>query len=317
MLEKYLNNIIEGDCLELMKNIPSNSIDMTFADPPFNLKKKYNHYEDSKEKTEYLEWCNTWMSEMVRITKSTGSIFVHNIPRWLTYFTEHLNKIAYFRHWIAWDAGGAPMGKTLLPNHYGILYYTKSKSYKDFKFYDIRVPHPRCRSCNELLKDYGGKKDQAHVFGPLASDVWNDIHRLRHKKRRDEHPCQLPVPLLERLILMTTDENDIVFDSFMGTGTTAVAAKQLGRNFIGIDIDQKYIEIAKNNISRAIESKINGCYLSLYLGKIRTIRHKDYDKIFKDYKNNTKLTIIYTNSNKEIKKKRILSNITPLKLLYK
>lgn len=278
-MKKYLNNIIQGDCIKVLKEISDNSVDMTFADPPFNLKKKYNHYEDSKEKQDYLNWCNDWINEMVRITKPTGAIFVHNIPRWLNYYAEHLNKIAYFRHWISWDAGGAPMGKTLLPNHYGILYYTKSKSYKEFKFYDIRYPHPKCRICHEFLKDYGGKKAQAHHFGPLLSDVWSDIHRIRHKKRRDAHPCQLPIPLLERLILMTTDESDIILDPFIGTGTTAVAAKQLGRNYIGIEIDDKYIKIAEENIAMAKETKINNCYVSVYLSRIRTMRDKDFKEI--------------------------------------
>lgn len=287
-IKKFENKIILGDCLEVMRQIPDNSVDMTFADPPFNLKKKYNHYEDTKEKEEYLEWCKKWIGEMVRITKPSGSIFVHNIPRWLTYFAEYLNKIAYFRHWISWDSGGAPMGKTLLPNHYGILYYTKSKSYKEFKFYDIRYPHPRCRVCKELLKDYGGKKDQAHDFGPLLSDVWSDIHRIRHKKRRDEHPCQLPVPLLERLILMTTDEGDIVLDPFVGTGTTAVAAKRLGRKYIGIDIDPQYVKISEKNLKQARETKINGCYVSIYLGQIKTMRDKDFKEIWKNRKGDLK-----------------------------
>ena len=282
---EYSNNIIQGDCLAVLKEIPDNSVDMTFADPPFNLKKKYNHYEDSKEKQDYLDWCNYWISEMVRITKPTGAIFVHNIPRWLSYYAEHLNRIAYFRHWISWDSGGAPMGKTLLPNHYGILYYTKSKSHKEFKFYDIRYPHPKCRVCHEFLKDYGGKKAQAHPFGPLLSDVWSDIHRIRHKKRRDEHPCQLPIPLLERLILMTTDEGDVILDPFMGTGTTAVAAKRLGRNYIGIEIDEKYIKIAQKNIEETIETKINGKYVSIYLDNIRTMRDKDFCQIWGDSDN--------------------------------
>lgn len=289
MIKKYLNKIIQGDCLKILKKIPDNSVDMTFADPPFNLKKIYNHYEDSKEKQDYLSWCNDWMSEMVRVTKPTGAIFVHNIPRWLNYFAEHLNKIVYFRHWIVWDSGGAPMGKTLLPNHYGILYYTKSKSYNEFKFNDIRCPHPRCRICDEFLKDYGGKKDQAHGFGPLLSDVWSDIHRIRHKKRRDAHPCQLPIPLLERLILMTTEEGDFVLDPFIGTGTTAVAAKQLGRNYIGIEIDSDYVKIAKKNIEEARKTKINGRYVSIYLGHIRTMRDKDFKEIWNNKKDDLKL----------------------------
>ena len=272
MENKWINKIIKGDCLNILKKIPSNSIDMTFADPPFNLKKKYSHYEDSKQTKEYLNWCEKWMSEMVRVTKTTGTIFVHNIPKWLSCYTAHLNNIAFFRHWIAWDSGGAPLGKTLLPNHYGILYYTKSANYKDFKFYDIRQPHPKCRVCHSFLKDYGGKRAQAHSFGPLLSDVWTDIHRLRHKKRRDEHPCQLPIPLLERLILMTTDPGDIVLDPFMGTGTTAVSAKKLGRKYVGIELDPAYVKIAEQNIKLVKESKAGQHFASFYLKKIRTMR---------------------------------------------
>ena len=175
------------------------------------------------------------------------------------------------------------MGKTLLPNHYGILYYTKSENYKDFKFYDIRQAHARCRSCDSLLKDYGGKKHLAHAFGPLLSDVWTDIHRIRHKKRRDLHPCQLPIPLLERLILMTTDENDIVLDPFMGTGTTAVAAKRQGRNYIGVELDTEYVNIAKQNIKETKQTKIGDFFVSIYLDKIKTIRNDDFEKILSEH----------------------------------
>ena len=279
MIEKYLNKVIEGDCLSTLAKIPSDSVDMTFADPPFNLNKKYNKYADTKEQNDYVDWCNAWIGEMVRVTKPSGAIFLHNIPRWLSYYATYLNTVAYFKHWIVWDSGGSPMGKTLLPNHYGILFYTKSESYKDFKFYDIRREHPKCRACHSLLKDYGGKKHLAHRFGPLLSDVWNDIHRIRHTKRRDIHPCQLPVPLLERLILMTTDENDIVLDPFMGTGTTAVAATKLGRQYIGMELDPEYLHIAEQNVKEAVETKIGHFFVSIYLGKIKTIRNIDFDQI--------------------------------------
>jgi len=275
-IESIINKVIQGDCLEVMRKIPDNSVDVTFADPPFNLKKKYNSYYDKQEVEKYLLWCKEWLYEMVRITKPTGSIFVHNIPKWLIYFGAYLNEIAIFRHWIAWDAMGSPLGKTLLPNHYGILYYVKSSG---FKFYDIRMLYKRCRNCHYILQDYGGKKDQMHQFGPLLSDVWTDIHRIRHKKRRDEHPCQLPVHLLERLLLMSTDESDIVLDPFIGTGTTAIAAKKLGRRFIGIDIDPKYIEITNRNLDQVEPTVINGGYVGIFLDRVITIRNKDWDKI--------------------------------------
>lgn len=275
--DNSINKIIQGDCLEVMRKIPDNSVDVAFADPPFNLKKKYNSYYDRHDIEKYLSWCKEWLYEMVRITKPTGSIFVHNIPKWLIPFGSYLNEIATFRHWIAWDAMGSPLGKTLLPNHYGVLYYVKSA--KDYKFYDIRMLHKRCRVCGYILKDYGGKKNLLHKFGPIISDVWTDIHRIRHKKRRDEHPCQLPIHLLERLLLMSSDEGDVILDPFIGTGTTAVAAKKLGSNYIGIDIDSKYAEITNRKLEQIEPTMINGCHVSLFLNNVVTIRDKDWVKI--------------------------------------
>src|SRR3990167_4952737 len=268
-MKKYLNNIIQGDCLDLLKEIPDNSIDMTFADPPFNLKKKYNGYKDSLEFQDYLNWCEKWIAEMVRVTKPTGSIFVHNIPKWLTYYAAFLNNVASFKHWISWDAPSGPMGKSLQPSHYGILYY--AKNYEKNKFYEIRYAHKRCRKCSYLLKDYGGKKDSLHPFGPLVSDSWTDIHRIKHNKYRDEHPCQLPTHLIERLILMSTNEGDIILDPFVGTGTSAISAKHLGRHYIGIDIDGKYVDITKQKLEKeSSNSRIGDAWVSFYLGEAVT-----------------------------------------------
>jgi site-specific DNA-methyltransferase (adenine-specific) len=214
----------------------------------------------------------------VRVTKPSGSIFVHNIPKWLTYYAGILNQIAHFRHWIAWDAMSAPLGKTLLPAHYGILFY--SKQAKGTKFFEVRAPHKTCRECGAFLKDYGGKKDQMHPFGMLVSDVWTDIHRIRHNKRRDPHPCQLPIHLLERLILMTTDEGDLVLDPFLGTGTTAIAAKRLSRHYIGVELDPLYTQVARDKLARTQPTRYEGIPVSLFLGKIQSIRDCDAAKIF-------------------------------------
>lgn len=90
---------------------------------------------------------------------------------------------------------------------------------------------------------------------------------------------------------MTTDEGDIVFDPFVGTGTTAVAAKRLGRKYIGIDIDPLYIKISEKNLKQAQETKINGCYVSIYLGEIRTMRDKDFKEIWKNREGDIKKTL--------------------------
>lgn len=274
---EYVNQIVLGDCLDVMGRIPEGTIDMTFADPPFNLRKKYGLYEDSKDEKDYLEWCQKWIEELVRITKPSGSIFVHNIPRWLSHYASVLHRTAFFKHWICWDAGGAPMGKTLLPNHYGILWYAKSG--RAYKFFDVRSPHKKCRKCGENSKNYGGKSHLAHEFGPLVSDVWDDISRIRNRSRRDDHPCQLPVALMERIVLMSTDVGDIVLDPFVGTGTTAVAAKKLGREYVGIEIDKQYVDIAVKKIDDAIVTRRNGAYVSEHLGELRTIRDVDCEKV--------------------------------------
>ena len=280
MNQNYLNKIHKGDCLELFKNIPDNSIDVTFADPPFNLKKNYSSYSDSLKFQEYLDWCEKWILEMVRVTKPTGSIFLHNIPKWLTYYATYLNKCAYFKHWISWDAPTAPMGKSLQPAHYGILFYTKSL--KNSKIYELRYPHKRDRKQGFLWKDYGGKKDLLHPFGPLVSDVWSDIHRIKHNTKRDTHPCQLPIHLLDRLLLMTTDENDIVLDPFSGTGTTAISAKRLGRNYIGFELDKTYVEISNEKLRNTKSNfKIGKSWISFYLKEIVTIRNNDWNDLKK------------------------------------
>jgi len=279
-IEKYNNKIIQGDCLELFKEIPDNSVNMTFADPPFNLKKKYSSYTDSLEFREYLNWCEQWISEMVRVTKPTGSIFLHNIPKWLTYYAAFLNKFAYFKHWISWDAPTAPMGKSLQPAHYGILFYGKKE--KETKIYELRYPHKRDRKQGFLLKDYGGKKDKLHPFGPLVSDVWTDIHRIKHNKKRDPHPCQLPIHLLDRLILLSTDEGDVVLDPFSGTGTTAISAKRLGRNYIGFELDDEYVDISRRKLSHVEPNfRLGESWVSFYLENVVTIRNVDWDNLKK------------------------------------
>lgn len=305
-----INQILKGDCLKLFKSIPNNSVDCIFADPPFNLNKKYNSHVDKLVETEYLDWCKLWIDECLRVLKDSGFIFLHNIPKWLTFYANFLNYKAVFRHWISWDAMTAPMGKTLQPAHYGILFYSKTNDRS--KFNEIRYPHKRDRK-GVLIKDYGGKKNILHPFGPLCSDVWTDIHRIRHSKYRDEHPCQLPIHLLERIILMSSEENDIILDPFMGTGTTAIASKRLGRNFIGFEKDKKYCEIANKKVkSENFLSKIGEYWVSFYLNEIVSLREKDWDmlkqyfEIPKDIKNIDiqKIKLISNNHIKNVKTKK-------------
>jgi site-specific DNA-methyltransferase (adenine-specific) len=196
------------------------------------------------------------------------------------------------------------MGKSLQPAHYGILFYGKKE--KGTKIHELRYPHKRDRKQGFLLKDYGGKKDKLHPFGPLVSDVWTDIHRIKHNKKRDPHPCQLPIHLLDRLILLSTDEGDTVLDPFSGTGTTAISAKRLGRNYIGFELDKEYVEISRKKLE-AVEPnyKLGKSWVSFYLNDVVTIRNNDWEDLKKYFIVPEPMKTIDFNKTKLIDKKLI------------
>ena len=274
-LNSALNQVNLADCLALMAQLPAGCAQMVFADPPFNLDKKYESYRDKLPLADYLDWTREWLTAASRLLAPGGSLFLYNIPKLLTYSAAILNELLDFRHWIAWNSGGKPLGKTMQPSHYGILFYTKGGR-ENTKFYDVRAPHKQCRECQAYAKDYGGKEYLRHPFGAQISDVWDDIHRVRHaSKRIADHPCQLPVHLVERLILMSTDPGDIVVDPFCGGGAAAVAAKQLGRQYIGAEIDPQYQTAAQARFEQARAVTIGSAYVSMHLGKIVSIRDQD------------------------------------------
>ena len=267
-LQGAIHNI---DCRELLKNLPDESVQMIFADPPFNLDLQYTKYKDKISEKEYFDWTESWISKCKRVLKPDGTIFVYNIPKNLVKTAPILEKYFVFQHWIAWNSSGRPAKLKLYPAHYGILFYTKNN---DSKFYSVRYPHETCFKCGGFSRDYGGKQDKRHKFGPVVSDVWNDIHRSRHKEGKiSDHPCQLPPHFVERLILMTTDEHDLVLDLFAGGGSAGIAAKHLGRNYIGAEIDNHYVVQSNRRIEKIGKTKdINDNYISLFDRKPVSIR---------------------------------------------
>lgn len=253
------NKVYQGDCISFLERVstmhPEGLFDLAFADPPYNLKKSYDKYQDSLAEQHYIEWCNLWLEGMVRALKPGGSLFVLNLPKWAIHHAAYLHRRLEFRHWITWDALSDPRGK-LMPAHYALLYYTKPGAPPVFN-YSKDVDRKRARyvlppdspeyclraSCVKKRKRLGNDKKVG------LSDVWFDIHRIKHKRDRDAHPCQLPEKLMERIILLTTNSGGLVFDPFCGAGTTALAAKQLDRNFITIDLDLNYVRITQEKLA--------------------------------------------------------------------
>jgi len=255
---ELINKVIKADSIKLMndlyKDFPNGLFDLVFADPPYNLEKNYSRYDDEINEKNYIRWCNEWLEGMNNILKPGGALLVVNLPKWAIYHSVFLSKFMHFRHWIVWDALSTPAGK-FLPAHYALLYFTKpgkdpKSNFAKLKFIDNRKYCLRS-SCIKKRKLIGDDDKE------ILSDVWRDIHRIKHKKDRDRHPCQLPINLMKRIIELFTDEGDLIYDPFGGTGTTAIAAKITKRNFIISDIDEHYVQVARDNVYN-IKSDIFG-----------------------------------------------------------
>jgi len=245
--DRLWNVVIQGDIIETLKQYPDQSVDLVFADPPYNLDKSYNIYEDEKEREAYLNWCNAWLDETIRILKPSGSLYLLNLPRWAMYHASYLNQKLYFQNWIVWDALSEPRGK-IMPAHYALLYYTRHPTHFTFNYEAVSPIDARfyClrQSCIRARKQHGEDEKE-----PLT-DIWWDIHRLKHRRDRDFHPCQLPDALLERIIRLSTNPGDIVVDALAGTGTTAIVAARLGRRYVAIDLDPAYVEIIRQKLAQ-------------------------------------------------------------------
>jgi site-specific DNA-methyltransferase (adenine-specific) len=240
ILETKAGRLFEADCNKFLSAVESESVDLAFADPPFNLGKQYaSQINDNVSDSDYIAWCKSWVDELVRVTKPGGSIFLWNIPKWNLsiggYITEKMAEKVSFRHWITVDIKySLPIRSRLYPAHYSLLYFTKGK--RAAIFHPDRLPVPCCRHCGGELKDYGGYKDKMNPQGVSCSDVWTDIPPVRHAKYKKRDANALALKLMDRIVSMASDPGSLILDPFGGSGTTFVAAELTGRRWIGADL---------------------------------------------------------------------------------
>jgi len=250
------NQILQGDCLERLADVPDCSIDFVFADPPYNLRKKYSGYSDDREIEDYFGWCDRWIAELARVLKPGRTCAILNIPLWAIRHFLFLDSILQFQNWIAWDALAFPV-RLIMPAHYVILAFSKGEPRElpglvgQAELTQVQGAPDAFRALEPLAQGYclrsmcvkRRRKARINDRGPLT-DLWWDIHRLKHNSRRVDHPTQLPPHLMYRLICIFTKHGEIVLDCFNGAGTTTLAAEQLGREYIGIEKSKKYCDIA-------------------------------------------------------------------------
>jgi len=250
-MPKFLNKIVIGNSLEILKKIPDKTFNLIFADPPYNLQigEKLKRPDDSKVNgvddkwdqfknfEHYDNFCKTWLSECKRILKDNGSIWVigsyHNIFR-LGYLLQNLD------YWILNDViwrKNNPMpnfkGTRFTNAHETLIWASKSKKSK----YTFNYQSLKCLN------------DDLQMRSDWMLPICNGKERLK-KNGKKVHSTQKPEALLHRIILATTNKDDAILDPFLGTGTTAVIAKKLGRNYYGIEKEKKYFKAAEERLKK-------------------------------------------------------------------
>lgn len=231
--------IRQGNALDLFKSINDNSVDLIVADPPYNLNKDYGNKSDSMSFEDYIQFTKDWIKEAQRVLNPTGTIYVFMGFRFISYLYQIMEKDynLNFNNWICWFyTQGIGKKKGFSPRHDDILMFTKSEKFT-FNLDDIRVPQKFYRSVNNMR-------------GANPGDVWEFSHVHYCQENRQNHPTQKPEGLIERMVLASSNEGDLVLDPFSGSGTTLRVCQQLGRNCIGFELNPEYVEMNKNRLSQ-------------------------------------------------------------------
>ena len=250
------HKIIYGDALEAIKSLPNNSVDLIFADPPYNIGKNFNGQIEKWETEEgYLAWCYEWLDLCIQKLKPNGSLYVMTATQFMPYFDLYLRKKLDVLSRIIWsyDSSGVQAKKYYGSMYEPILFCAKDKNNYTFNTNDILVEAKT--GAKRKLIDYRKAIPTVYNSKKVPGNVW-DFSRVRYRMDEYEnHPTQKPIALLERIIKASSNEGDLVLDPFSGTFTTCFVAKELGRNSIGIELQDEYVKIGLRRLALAKEFK--------------------------------------------------------------
>ena len=253
-MTKIWNRVICEDCIEGMRQLDAGTVDLVFADPPFNIDYRYDSYRDKLSTDAYLDWSKRWLAEVHRVLKPTGTL-------WLAIGDEYAAELKvmmtrelgfHCRSWVIWYyTFGVHCTKKFTRSHTHLFYMVKHLENFTFNDAEIRVP-----SARQLV--YGDKR--ANPKGRIPDNTWilrpQDIPESfgddesvwffarvcgTFKERAGWHGCQMPEQLLGRIIRVSSHPGEKVLDPFLGSGSTLAAAKKLGREYLGFDISADYV----------------------------------------------------------------------------
>jgi site-specific DNA-methyltransferase (adenine-specific) len=249
---KPIDRVICGDAFTILTDLPKSSIDMLFADPPYNLNRKFGKEKfDQLSSDEYEEWLDSWLSLCVPLLKPTASVYICGDWRSSAAIQRVGSKYFKLRNRITWEREKGRGAKANWKNAAeDIWFFTVSDEFTfnlDAVKQRRRVMAPYRE--NGKAKDWNedGKFRDTH-----PSNIWTDITvPFWSMPENTDHPTQKPEKLLAKILLASTNEGDLILDPFAGSGTTAVVAKKLGRQFVAIESDEKYCLLAAKRLEMA------------------------------------------------------------------
>lgn len=259
------NTIHQLDCIEGMQRLPAGSIDLVFADPPFNIGYDYDLYHDQQENEEYLNWSHKWISNVHRVLKPTGTFWLAIGDEYAAELKILSQKIGFHcRSWVIWYYTFGVNCKNKFSRSHAHLFHLV-KDPKSFTFradaLENRVPSARQLVYNDARANPRGRlpddtwilrpQDLQDCFTPLEDTCYFPRVAGTFTERAGFHGCQMPEQLLGRIIRICSEENEIVLDPFSGSATTLTVAKKLKRQFVGFEISPEYVKQGMKRLSLA------------------------------------------------------------------
>jgi site-specific DNA-methyltransferase (adenine-specific) len=245
-----------GDSIKWLKSLEDESVDLIFADPPYNIKKA--DWDTFESQEIYIEWSMQWIEQAARILKPTGTLYICGFSEILADLKHPASRHFNSCRWIVWHyKNKANLGKDWGRSHESMLHFRKTKNFT-FNTDEIRIPygahtlkypsHPQAET-----SQYGNGKNDNHVWTPnplgaKPKDVLEIPTTCNGMHEKTPHPTQKPEELLRKIILASSDEGDLVLDPFCGSGTTPVCAEQLRRKWLACDISTEYLGWAADRL---------------------------------------------------------------------